>query len=209
MHQMYSSTKVILGKQNTLLPILLLSTILTLWFWRGSISGHGGIPILGRMEIPVNPFFQQDLLWSQEQLGTSNDTIGSAGCALSAAAMVLRFYGDDVDPKKLNDYLIEHNGYEGDAWIKWEVAATFPPNKAIHRYEDYPSYGLIDWNLLWGNPVIIRIRRPTGKTHFLLLVGKEGLDYLVLDPGEKGRNGIYPFYELRTPIEALRFYQKK
>jgi hypothetical protein len=209
MNQIYFASRIILGKRTFFFPLLLLTLIITLWFWRGAISGRGGIPILGRFEIPVEPFFQDDPRWNQEQLGTSNDTIGSAGCALSAVAMVLRFYGVDVDPKKLNDYLIEHNGYEREAWIKWEVAATFPPNKAIHRYEDYPSYGLIDWNLLWGNPVIIRIHRVTGKTHFLLLVGKQGFDYLTLDPAEKGRSGVYPFYELGTPIEALRFYQKK
>lgn len=209
MNQIRPYSRIIFQRKWQILPLLLLGALFTIWFWKGPISGHGGIPILGRMEIFVAPFFQEDPLWSQESLGTSTDTIGSAGCALSSAAMVLRFYGVEVDPKKLNDYLIEHDGYEGAAWIKWEIAATFPPNIAEKRYEDLPSYGLIDWNLLRGNPVIVRIRRLTGKTHFMVVVGKQGLDYLVRDPAEKGRVGVYPFYELGTPMEALRFYQKK
>lgn len=182
-----------------------------LWFWKRPISGHGGLPILGRIEIAVPPFFQEDPKWSSLPLGSDNgvDTIGSAGCALSSAAMVLSFYGMDLDPKKLNDYLLVHNGYEGNAWLKWEVAATYPPNIAEHVYEDLPSYGLIDWNLLKGNPVIVRIRRKTGITHFVVIVGKQGLDYLVRDPGEQGREGVYPFYKLSPSMEALRYYRKR
>ena len=184
------------------------------WFWKRPISGHGGLPIFGRIEISVPAFFQEDSRWSNVPLGsdinseTALDTIGSAGCALSSAAMVLSFYGVEVDPKKLNEYLIAHNGYEGTAWLKWEVAATYPPGVAEHMYEDLPSYGLIDWNLLKGNPVIVRIRRATGKTHFVVIVGKQGLDYLVCDPGPQGCNGVYPFYQLSPTMEALRYYRK-
>lgn len=209
LHQFPSCSKFVFRKQWQCSLFLLLAALLTIWFWKGPLTGHGGIPIFGKMEIPVPAFFQDDPLWSQEVLGKGADTIGSAGCALSSAAMVLKFYGVDIDPKKLNAYLMEHDGYEGAAWIKWEVAATFPPGIAEHRYEDLPSYGLIDWNLLRGNPVIIRIRRPTGKTHFVVIVGKQGFDYLVRDPALKGIKGIYPFYELGTPIEALRYYRKK
>jgi len=68
---------------------------------------------------------------------------------------------------------------------------------------------LIDWNLLRGNPVIVRIRRPAGNTHFVVIVGKQGFNYLICDPGFKGDQGVYPFSELGAPIEALRFYRKK
>jgi len=200
--------KIIRRKQYYLLLLLSSALLVSIWFWKRPISGHGGIPVFGKIEIPVQPFYQDDPRWCNDLLGISSDTIGSAGCALSSAAMILRFYGVDLDPQRLNDFLTQHNGYEGTSWIKWEVAALFPPNIAVHRYEDLPSYGLIDWNLLNGNPVIIRIRRPTGKTHFVVLVGKQGFDYLVLDPANKGRSGVYPFYELGLPIEALRFYQK-
>ncbi len=196
-------------RKGSLLLLLLFVFLGTLWFWRGPLGGRGGLPVFGKIEIPVTPFFQEDPQWSQQLLAGSSETIGSSGCALSSAAMVIHFYGAEVDPKKLNEYLIKNGGYEGDTWIRWEVAATFPPSLAEKKYEGLPSYALIDWNLFQGNPVIVRIRRPTGKTHFLLLIGKRGFDYLVLDPAPKGYGGIYPFAELGTPIEALRFYKKK
>ncbi|MEI6416288.1 MAG: C39 family peptidase [Verrucomicrobiota bacterium] len=195
---------------RSLALILAVALLMTAWFWKRPISGVGGLPILGRIEIPVTPFFQEDPRWAAEVLGASPcDTLGSAGCAVTSAAMVLASYGVMVDPKALNQYLIAHNGYEGDSWIKWEVAAEYPPGVAEHRYEDLPSYGLIDWNLLCGNPVIVRIRRATGNTHFMVIVGKQGFNYLIRDPAAQGLRGVYPFSQLGAPIEALRFYRKK
>lgn len=202
-------SKVIIGQPWRLLPLLIFAFIITAWFWKAPISGHGGLPFFKKIEIPVPAFFQEDPAWADDFLGESTDTLGNSGCAVSSACMILKFYGYDIDPKKLNRYLITHHGYEGSSWIKWEVAADYPPGIATHMYEDLPSYGLIDWNLLHGNPVIVRIRRSTGRTHFVVLVGKKGFDYLVRDPGSKGQAGVYPFYELQAPIEALRYYHKK
>ncbi len=209
------STRAILCRPWRAAFFLVFVAVMMAWFWKHPISGCGGLPFFGRVEIAVPVFFQEDSRWSNVPLGsdtsseTTPDTIGSAGCALSSAAMVLSFYGVNLDPKKLNKYLIAHNGYESTAWLKWEVAATYPPGIAEHMYEDLPSYGLIDWNLLKGNPVIVRIRRATGRTHFVVIVGKRGLDYLVRDPGLQGHKGVYPFYKLSPKMEALRYYRKK
>lgn len=190
--------------------ILALAILMAVWFWKRPISGVGGLPIFGRMEIPVPLFSQADLRWGEDALGYSEeDSLASAGCALSSAAMVLASYGVILTPKLLNQYLVEHDGYEGDSWIKWEVAAEYPPGVAEHRYEDLPSYGLIDWNLLDGNPVIVRVRRSSGNTHFVVIVGKQGFEYLIRDPASVGEQGVYPFSRLGAPIEALRFYRKK
>jgi hypothetical protein len=37
-------------------------------------------------------------------------------------------------------------------------------------------------NLLSGNPVIAVISLPDGGYHFMVIVGKEGRDYLIRDP---------------------------
>lgn len=204
------TSRVIRHRPRTACLILVLTTLMTAWFWRHPISGVGGLPIFGRIEIPVPLFSQGDLRWGRDSLGYSEeDTLASAGCAVSSAAMVLASYGVILTPKLLNQYLTEHDGYEGDSWIKWEVGADYPPGTAEHCYEDLPSYGLIDWNLLRGNPVIVRIRRPAGNTHFVVIVGKQGFDYLIRDPAAQGLQGVYPLSQLGAPIEALRFYRKK
>jgi hypothetical protein len=74
-------------------------------------------------------------------------------------------------------------------------------------YEDLPSYQLIDSNISRGNPVIVRVRLRGGVTHFVVIAGKDGFDYLIRDPGGGAAKGLYPLRELGSDIEALRFYE--
>jgi hypothetical protein len=161
-----------------------------------------------RTELNVPRFAQADPRWADDSLGPTDSTIGGEGCAVSSAAMVLAYYGVNVDPGILNAFLTNNDGYTPQGWLYWEKAAAFAPGKAKHIYEDAPSYYLIDSNLLRGNPVIIRIRLRSSVTHFVVIVGKRGFHYLIQDPGSSGDNGIYPLYRLVAKIEALRFYEK-
>jgi hypothetical protein len=121
--------------------------------------------------------------------------------------MVLRAYGVDTDPARLNAYLTTHRGYVGDGWLVWEKAAELGHGQVEKAYEDLPSYALIDANILKGNPVIVRIHLRNGTTHFVVVVGKEGWSYLIRDPARPPNYGVYPLHELVSRIEALRFYK--
>jgi hypothetical protein len=178
------------------------------WSHLGKIEPSGGLYFPRRYELPVPSFRQADPIWRYDPLGASDETLGSAGCAISSAAMVFRFYGIDTDPQRLNWFLQEHDGYTPQGWVYWEKAAEFAPGRVRHIYEDLPSYRLIDTNLLRGNPVIVRLRMSRGTTHFVVIAGKDGYDYLTQDPGRGASRGLYPLRELGSPIEALRFYEK-
>ena len=180
----------------------------SLWWWPHQIRACGGMPVPGEIVISVPQFFQGDPRWSDELLGNTPGTLGAEGCAIASASMVLSHYGMDVDPGRLNKFLKENNGYEGAGWLRWESAAEFTPGLIEKAYEDLPSHALIDWNLLKGNPVIVRLRLPSGITHFVVIVGKRGFDYLIRDPSSQGEGKIYPLKELGVPIEALRYYRR-
>lgn len=178
------------------------------WCSKGPVPASGGIPFPGEREIPIPQFFQGDPAWREDRLGETPGTLAGEGCAVASAAMVLGFYGIDVDPGRLNAFLTAHAGYEGTGWIRWESAAAFSPGVVEKAYEDLPSHALIDWNLIRGNPVIVRIRRSDGITHFVVIVGKRGRDYLIRDPSGAGGGRVYPLAELGVPIEALRYYRR-
>lgn len=170
----------------------------------------GGRFLSRRLAIEVPTFRQSDARWADDRLGPSADTLASAGCAVSSAAMVLASYGIDTDPQRLNDFLTARNGYTPEGWIRWEVAAEMAPEKVSFAYENDASFRLIDDNLLEGNPVIVRLRYPDGgTTHFVVICGKQGYDYLVRDPGARAGRGVYPLREFGSDIEALRFYDPK
>ena len=194
-----------------MLLLLTVVILITLYCWPHRISARGGLPVPGEIVIEIPQFFQGDSRWGKELLGETPETLGAEGCAVSSASMVLGFYGMGIDPKRLNRFLTNHQGYEGKGWLRWESAAEFAPGLVEKAYEDLPSYGLIDWNLFHGNPVIVRIRRSDGITHFVVIVGKRGFDYLIRDPAGWGsmRGGrVYPLDELGVPIEALRYYRR-
>jgi hypothetical protein len=188
------------------MPIMVL--LVALWGWPRSIGGSGGLPVPGEILISVPQFLQGDPRWRDDSLGDTPGTLGGEGCAVACASMVLGHYGMAINPKRLNRFLRDHAGYEGKGWLRWESAAEFSSGMIEKAYEDLPSFLRIDWNLLQGNPVIVRIRRPDGITHFVVIVGKRGLDYLIRDPAGSGGGRVYPFRELGVPIEALRYYRR-
>ena len=176
--------------------------------WKHTISSSGGHYFFHKVVIPVPVFTQDDPRWTLELLGPTFDTLGHAGCAVTSAAMVLSAYGVDTDPGRINQYLMTHAGYTENGWVYWEKAAEVAPGGQVEKaYEDLPSYALIDQNLLAGNPVIVRLTLSNGTTHFVVLVGKEGWNYLIQDPARSPSWGVYPLKELTGRIEALRFYR--
>ncbi|HEY8899155.1 MAG TPA: C39 family peptidase [Chthoniobacterales bacterium] len=196
------------------LAIVLVSAIAGgAWYWqwqepRAPLSASGGLYFFPEKILDVPQFFQGDRRWASDPLGPTPATLGAEGCAVSSAAMVLASYGADVDPGRLNTFVTEHGGFTPEGWLYWEAAAAYPPAIARKAYEDKPSFALIDRNLLAGNPVIVRVRYPSGTTHFVVIVGKRGFDYLIRDPGAGGARGVYPLKDFGRPIEALRFFEK-
>ncbi len=179
------------------------------WNWKRKLSPRGGRYFIHRVELAVPSFRQSDEKWRDDPLGgiAVNGTLRDEGCAVAAIAMVLRFYGVKTDPQQLNRFLTSVGGYTERGWIYWERAAWLAPDHIRHTYEDLASYQLIDSNLAGRNPVIVRVRLPSSVTHFVVIAGKDGFDYLVRDPGAGSAKGLYPLRELGSNIEALRFYE--
>ena len=179
-----------------------------MWARKGKIEPSGGRYFFHRVELAVPSFRQGDDRWRHDPLGPTRNTLGAEGCAVASAAMVLASYGFDVDPQRLNRFCTEHGGFTPQGWLYWENAAEYEPGKVRMAYEDLPSYELIDDNLARGNPVIVRLRLPSGITHFVVIAGKDGFDYLTRDPGAGAAKGLYPLREFGSKIEALRFYER-
>ena len=182
------------------------------WMAKQPLPPSGGLFFPGEILISGPHFLQADPRWGTDALGPTRDPLATVGCAVTSAAMVLAGYGIDTDPGQLNAFLkAAKDGYTPEGWIYWETAAEVDPAytaRLLPHYEDKPSSFLIDFNLLQGNPVIIRLRKPDGGTHFLVICGKRGWDYLVRDPGDGATQCVSPLKEIGGPIEALRFYRK-
>ncbi len=176
------------------------------WNEKRPLEPRGGLYFPVKILTAPPCFAQADPRWGVDRLGPTEASFAAEGCAVSSAAMALAFYGFNIDPGQLNTFLNNNHGYTPQGWIYWEAAAEFEPGKVRHAYEDLPSYRLIDSNLARHNPVIVRIRRPGGGKHFVLIVGKQGYEYIAQDPGAGGRQVLLS--ALESPVEALRFYER-
>jgi hypothetical protein len=181
--------------------------LLVHWDRVAKLPPAGGLYFPWKLQLQVPSFAQADQRWRGDSLGYTNTTLGAEGCAVTSAAMALAFYGIDVDPQRLNRFLKDSNGYTERGWLYWEAAAEYEPGKVRHAYEDLPSFRLMDLSLLKGNPVIVRIRRPGGGTHFVVIVGKKGWEYIAQDPGSGGR--VVCLSDFQSDLEALRFYERR
>lgn len=147
------------------------------------------------------PFFTQfDATWGTRKLG-SNKTLSAAGCAITSIAMILKYYGRDMDPKKLDEYLDDHNGYSGDN-VVWATAlkagevagkpkltltnaffsdsAQFATVLAQRIAKNWPTLAHLDY----GSDVNV-----TGD-HWVVVVGRNANgNFIINDPGTSQGNG--------------------
>ncbi|SDU27112.1 Peptidase C39 family protein [Verrucomicrobium sp. GAS474] len=198
----------VLVSSAALLLLLLLGTGFFYWRWTatGPMASSGGLWFPKTILLPVPGFAQNDPRWGDDFLGATPGRLGGEGCAVTSAAMVLCYFGIPTDPHFLNLFLTETGGYTPQGWIEWEGAEALRPGTVRKVYEDLPSHFLVDRNLWRGIPSIVRLRMRGGTTHFVVIVGKRGFDYLIRDPGAGFAQGVYPLRELTPQIEALRFY---
>jgi hypothetical protein len=80
------------------------------------------------------PFFsQRDPNWQNDPMidedGQNCGTIWEYGCAMTSIAMVLKYYGVDTDPGKLNAWLNENNGYASGGYLYWDKPAEYSNEK--------------------------------------------------------------------------------
>ena len=114
---------------------------------------------------------QQDPAWAAAPLGSSpTDTIGSAGCAITAVTMMLRYYGMNTDPGAFNAWLSANGGYAFDDQLIWSAVTAYSSGRLAFSGWTGPDQGVIDAELDAGRPVVAEVRL-SGNQHFILLTG--------------------------------------
>ena len=135
-------------------------------------------------------YSQQDPQWKKDILGFGDpgDTIGYVGCALTSVAMLLSGHGYMETPKTLNQQLKDVNGFVS-AGIRWGAVSQIYSNVTLKAFipcstSDAPL-AQIDAAIAAGQPAIVQVdysNDPGIQTHWVMLYGKRGDDYLMLDP---------------------------
>jgi len=122
---------------------------------------------------------QCDSAWGNDELGTSSNTICSAGCAMSSVAMYLHHYGQNYDPGTLNQWLDGHGGYEDGDLLVWASVDVLGPS--FQGIETGVSVSTLSNGIDECHGIIANVRSGT---HWVLLTGYAGNNvFYVNDPG--------------------------
>jgi hypothetical protein len=114
---------------------------------------------------------QQEAAWAGAPLGTSaSETIGSAGCAITAVTMMLRYYGMNTDPGAFNAWLTANGGYAYDDELIWDAITSYSGGRVAFSGWLGPDVGAIEAELDAGRPVVAEVHLGVNQ-HFVLLTG--------------------------------------
>ena len=169
------------------------------------ISASGGKSMIVRLPTPEH-YLQTDPRWAAETIGGSGESIRSVGCTICSAATALTAIGPVITPQELNDQLKNNDGYTADGWLIWN--AITKSNSAVSvDVVSQPSHKILDSSLEDEAFPLVKFWLPGGIPHWVVLVGKEGSDYLALDPffgdGEKKLS------ELTDQIDSVRVIRRR
>jgi hypothetical protein len=138
----------------------------------------GSAPASTKCDLAV--YSQNDPRWSDEVMQGAGDQIGPFGCALTSTAMVLNYYGANIDPSQLNSCL-----GSGADLLNWDKA---PPcsngtTQFVSKFDF--TWDHLDSILKAGEPAIVGMVRGQTGMHFIVVTGGQGqiaANYSVTDP---------------------------
>ena len=139
-----------------------------------------------RFPLQVPYFNWSNPAWVNQQLGSCPGvTVGSAGCAVTSAAMVLAYYGADVDPGRLNTWLKNNGGYSECA-IYWEKPPYYQSGLGLGLALKKIPMNPFDWNRLKSeldncHPVIVHVIAPGKGDHYVVVKGYSGNRFHIND----------------------------
>jgi len=167
-----------------------------------TITASGGEPFQNFTPLDTTFFLQTDPRWENDTIGGSGESLKNAGCTLSCLAMALHAHGIRQTPAELNALLKSNNGYTALGLIKWEAVPGLFKGAVRVDYSSPLSHQSIDTALRQRQPVLARIFLGTAQ-HWVLIVGKEGAEYLVRDPLGEGQS-LERLSRFESPIYAIR-----
>jgi len=160
---------------------------------------------------PNVPFFSQhNAEWKSKILGCCSRYINDAGCAVSSAAMMLKYYDpqSNVNPGTLNAWLTANKGYSGCCDTFWPIAANYSSKVTLETARD-ATLSAINPYLDNYKSVIVRVKSlvTPGGYHFVVVLYRYAGKYYILDPSDAQRTNI-TLDKYNNTIDRMIVYKK-
>jgi hypothetical protein len=194
------------------LSFVLLCAAGLLWFLKKpqqvqSIAAAGG-SAEAHYQLSESAFFlQTDARWSKDEIGGSRESLGAVGCAICSVSMALAHHGIELTPGQLNEKLKTREGYTAQGWLKWNKITELTDRKIRIEIPERLTHEVIDKALKAKQPVIAKVFLNRVITHWVLIVGKSGYEYLIKDPLGDGHT-LETLSKFGSDIYAIRIVSK-
>lgn len=168
-------------------------------------SGGSLITMTPLGQIPY--YLQKDPRWGAETIGENHEKMATVGCTVTCLAMGLSALGYHVDPKQVCTRLKQHGGFTANGFVIWSKVGELTQG-AVQVAVSRLSYRIIDAELLAKRPVIAKILLPGPVPihHWVLIVGKDGTEYLAMDPLNQQRK-LVKLSSRSKGIHAIRVFR--
>ncbi len=107
----------------------------------------------------------------------------------------------------MNRKLKSDDGFTFRGWIKWDAVRRASGGRVRVDLPQRPSNRDIAKALGEGDPVLVKVILKSGAQHWVLLVGRDGKEYLMKDPLGDGRS-LQPLSSLGSDVLAVRVVRK-
>ena len=162
-----------------------------------TISGIGIVPY----------YLQNDPRWATETIGGTGGTMTAAGCTVSCIAMGVSALGHPMDPRDVCAALKRTGGFTGSGQVIWSAVGRITDG-AVRIELPSLDYGVIDEELSEKRPVIAKIMLSETVPHWVLIVGKDGQEYLVMDPLNQEKS-LVRLSGRSALIHAIRVFRRR
>lgn len=199
----------------TLLGVVCILGIITIGLlqWRTAAQYPNALAAVGGENITTPtalvmgkyPYYRQaDPAWATLPVGSDGETMAAVGCTLTSIAMGLSGLGHPLTPGDVNEKLTQNGGFTKNGYVIWGKVATLTEG-AIEVVTVDSSYARLDRELAANRPVIVKVLLSGVVQHWVLVVGKEGREYIALDPLNKAKQPV-PLSSLSNNIYAMRVF---
>lgn len=145
------------------------------------IPSRGGASSVSLSVSNVPVYLQNDPQWGSDTIGGSNETMAAAGCTVTCTAMALTAIGYRIDPQRLNADLKQREGFTPQGYLIWGTVSEVTAGQAQVAFP-LLTHEAIEEELAENRPVIAKIMLSERVPHWVLIIGKQGDEFLVLDP---------------------------
>lgn len=152
-------------------------------------------------------YLQHDARWAADPIGGSGKPLQNVGCAICSLSMALAQYNIDCTPGELNTALKQSNGYNENGWVYWNAIVPLTGGQVHVDWKEHPTHRDITAALALGQPVVVKVSPPGMPQHWVLLVGRDGREFLMKDPLNKQKT-LQPLSSHGSEILAVRIVKK-